>query len=102
MGVVLLSWIIKKETIRAKTISYSSLFLLRVRRLRGARSAVESASEGYSSTTAVPHEYFGLTGICSSEGSYLVQFREQGDLRRGRIEPRRPCRRVSVEYARIC
>jgi hypothetical protein len=71
MGVVLLSCIIKKETIRARTISYSSLFLLRVRRLRGARSAVESGSEGYSSTTAVPHEYFGLTAKLPAADRHL-------------------------------
>src|SRR5262245_42563103 len=62
MGVVLLSCITKKETIKAKTTSCSSLCLLRVRRHREARSAVESDSAAYSTTTAAPHEYFGQTG----------------------------------------
>jgi hypothetical protein len=42
--------------------------------LRKARSAVESASEGYSSTTAVSREYFGLAGSPDGRPSQLASY----------------------------
>ena len=57
MGVVLLSCIIKRETTKTRTISCSSLSVLRTRQVRKAQSAVGNGSAAYSSTTAAPHEY---------------------------------------------
>ena len=61
--------IIKRETTKARTISCSSLFLLRTRRVRKAQPAVGSGSAAYSSTTAGPDEYFGQTGWFRSYAS---------------------------------
>jgi hypothetical protein len=49
--------------------------LLRKSAIRRVRSAVESRSAAYSSTTVVPHEYFGLTGY-----AYTFEGRIQGSL----------------------
>src|SRR5215813_6582152 len=60
-----ISWsiIIKRETIKAKTIFCFSPSLLCKIALRHVRSAVESGSVAYSNITAVSHEYFGVRGM---------------------------------------
>jgi hypothetical protein len=87
-----ISWsiITKKETTKAKTISCSSLSLLRVRWVRKAQSAVESGSVAYSNITAAPHEYFDQTGTITSRKANRHLITTSPDL----------CRRQRVGKAR--
>src|SRR5215831_19162054 len=62
MGVLLLSCITRKETIKARTICCCSPSLY-LKQVRETQSVVASGSVAYSSITAMPHELFDQTGL---------------------------------------